>query len=168
MCVILKVSIFLYAGYIFLKADFNCHSRIQYAFKMWDNSDTNYLNFEYYVLGPGPFTLSVSNDVEDYKVNWGCRIQPGRQRREAHVKVTGNAVRTILILNIKYFLSNDIVINSLTIICFICLFLWQGFFGVFFKHFLNRNERLSRCCKSDEILCLCVRFENYKLQHFKF
>ena len=69
-------------------------------------------------------------------------------------------------------LSNDInVINSQTIIWFICLFMLQAFFFFFvffFLYFVKGNERLSHCRKRDEMLCLCVRFENSNLLRFKF
>ena len=60
----------------------------------------------------------------------------------------------------KYFLSNDIIINSQAIIFVASIF--------YIEYFVRENERLSHCCKSDEILGLCVQFENSNLQHFKF
>ena len=37
----------------------------------------------------------------------------------------------------------------------------------YLKYFVKGNECLSLCCKSDEMQCLCVWFENCDLQGFK-
>ena len=47
-------------------------------------------------------------------------------------------------------------------------FCGKRFFFFYFEYFVKGNERLSRCCKNDKMLCLCVRFENSNIQRFKF
>ena len=43
--------------------------------------------------------------------------------------------------------------------------LFVYFYGkrFYFKYFVNGNQQLSRCFKSDKMQCLCVRLENSNL-----
>ena len=49
---------------------------------------------------------------------------------------------------------------------YLFIFVEKSFF-FYFKYFVKGNERWNPWCKSDEMLCLCVRFENSNLQRFK-
>lgn len=84
----------IFSGYLYLKGANRCSSRFTRKFGWYDDSNTNYLTIEYYVTGPGPFSLSVSNEKRS-RLDWMCSIEPGKKRRLAHVSVGGDVVRTL-------------------------------------------------------------------------
>lgn len=69
-------------GYIVLDGANNCYAQLRWAF-LWFPVNPKMITFEYYVTGPGPYSLNVTSE-KSYKPEWTCQIQPGDQKRVGH------------------------------------------------------------------------------------
>lgn len=75
-------------GYLYLNGTDDCTANLTKTFGMFDGWSDEYFTIEYYVIGPGPFTLKVST----YKLGeiWSCEIQPRNSiKRMARVFLPG-------------------------------------------------------------------------------
>ena len=74
----------------------HCSSSIKWTFGRFDGSGDNFLTIEYYVKGPGPFSLQVFQGYNWPNIQaWSCSVQPGNIKRKAYVYVPGSAVRIL-------------------------------------------------------------------------
>ncbi|CAE1329508.1 unnamed protein product [Acanthosepion pharaonis] len=83
-------------GYVVLDGANNCYAQLRWAF-LWFPVNPKMITFEYYVTGPGPYSLNVTSE-KSYKPEWTCQIQPGDQKRvgrAAPMRVSKNVTSTM-------------------------------------------------------------------------